>query len=75
MIAFEPYSIGGLSVAQDSAPYDALTISFAPSVDVDSTAAAQEFMDMSSVRSFMQDQWRAASENMIGLGSVMNYYS
>lgn len=72
MIFFDPIS-RGLSVVQDTPPGDALVISYTPSEVSDSTAAAAQ--DAASAASFMQDQWRAAAENMRDMGNVVSAYS
>ncbi len=74
MIFFDPIS-QGLSVVQDTPPGDALVISYTPSVVSDSTAAAAQLADAVSAASFMQDQWRAAAENMQDMGNVVSAYS
>lgn len=73
MIFFDPIS-QGLSVVQDTPPSDALVISYTPSVVSDSTAAAAQLADAASAASFMQDQWRAAAENMQDMGNVVSAY-
>ena len=45
-----------------------------PSVVSDSTAAAAQLADAASAASFMQDQWRAAAENMQDMGNVVSAY-
>lgn len=74
MIFFDPIS-QGLSVVQDTPPGDALVISYTPSEVGDSTAAAAQLTDAASAASFMQDQWRAAAENMQDMGNVVSAYS
>lgn len=74
MIFFDPIS-RGLSVVQDTPPGDALVISYTPSEVSDSMAAAAQLADAASAASFMQDQWRAAAENMRDMGNVVSAYS
>lgn len=74
VIFFDPIS-RGLSVVQDTPPGDALVISYTPSEVSDSTAAAAQLADAASAASFMQDQWRAAAENMRDMGNVVSAYS
>ena len=74
MIFFDPIS-RGLSVVQDTPPGDALVISYTQSEVSDSTAAAAQLADAASAASFMQDQWRAAAENMRDMGNVVSAYS
>ena len=74
VIFFDPIS-RGLSVVQDTPPGDALVISYTSSEVSDSTAAAAQLADAASAASFMQDQWRAAAENMRDMGNVVSAYS
>ena len=74
MIAFEPLW-GGTSVVQDTPPYDALGITFAPSIVTDVTAAMPQLDSQASVHSFMQDQFRACTENMYDSGLVVSTWS
>ena len=74
MIAFEPLW-GGTSVVQDTPPHDALGITFAPSIVTDVTAAVPQLDSQASVHSFMQDQFRASTENMYDSGLVVSTWS
>ena len=63
MIAFAPSSRISV-VLQNSPPDTSDRIGFYPSIISDITGE--------STRSFMQAQWRMASENMLGLGIISN---
>lgn len=67
MIAFDPHW-GGLDYVQDTPPGDGMGIAFYPSIVHDVTAGQLQLESESSVLSFMQLQFRAATENMYDSG-------
>ncbi len=71
MIAFDPSSRISV-VLQNSPPDTSDRIGFYPSIISDITASSDELLSGESTRSFMQAQWRMASENMLGLGIISN---
>lgn len=71
MIALNP-AWGGQDVIQDSAPADGMAITFLPSIINDALGAIPQLESEASTRSFMQDQFRAASENMRESGLLYN---
>ncbi|MBB5144006.1 hypothetical protein [Desulfovibrio intestinalis] len=69
MMYFEPMS--GLAVVVQNTPPDTTDVtSYAPSVIIDGTAAADQLLSEESAQSFMQTQFRMATANMLGLGAV-----
>lgn len=72
MIGFDPYW-GGLDYAFDTPPQDGFSISFTPSLAHDALAGQLQLGDEESVHSFMQTQFRMATENMLGYGLVANF--
>lgn len=71
MIGFNPLW-GGLDYIQDTPPGDGLAITFLPSVVNDSCAGALQLDSEASALSFMQDQFRASTENMYDSGLVIS---
>ena len=71
MLCFDPSAQLGL-VIQNSPPDTSDYISYVPSIVNDVTAATDELLSAESTRSFMQAQWRMASENILGLGIIAN---
>ena len=69
MIAFNPFW-GGQDVIQDTPPYDGLGIHFLPSIAGDILGSVPQRESEASAQSFMQDQFRAATENMAGAGLI-----
>lgn len=69
MIAFNP-AWGGQDVIQDTPPHDGLGIVFLPSIVSDVVGSIPQLESESSVRSFMQNQFRAAAENFNDAGLV-----
>lgn len=70
MIFFDP-AWGGLDVVQDTPPYDGLAISYLPSIVNDALAGQLQYDSQESARSYMQEQFRAAAENMYETGLVI----
>lgn len=71
MLFFNP-DWGGLEYVQDTPPPDSMSIAFLPSVANDSAAAQLQMDAQESTRSFMQSQFRAATENMYESGLVLS---
>lgn len=71
MISFNP-TWGGQDVIQDTAPADGMCIYFLPSEVNDVVAGALQLDSAESARSFMQAQFRAATENMYGVGVIVS---
>lgn len=69
MIGFDPYW-GGLDYAFDTPPEDGFSIAYFPSIANDSLAGQLQLEAEESVHSFMQTQFRMATENMLGYGLV-----
>lgn len=69
MIAFNP-DWGGQETIQDTPPYDGMVIHFLPSAVSDVLGSVPQLEAESSVKSFMQAQYRAAAENMRDSGLV-----
>lgn len=72
MIGFDPYW-GGLDYMFDTPPEDGLGITFLPSLAHDPLAGALQLDSEESVHSFMQTQFRMATENMMGYGLVTSH--
>lgn len=72
MIGFDPYW-GGLDYTFDSPPADGCGISYLPSLAHDALAGQLQLGDEESVHSFMQTQFRMATENMLGYGLIAYY--
>ena len=71
MISFNPYW-GGLDYMQDTPPQDGMAIAFFPSIASDVTAGQLQLDSESSVKSFMQAQFRIVSENTHGYGLLIS---
>lgn len=60
---------GGLDyVEEDSVPPDGFAITFVPSLVNDSTAGALQLEAEASTQQYMQNQFRASTENILGAG-------
>lgn len=71
MIFFNP-GWGGLDVVQDTPPADGMAITYLPSIVNDALAGQLQYDSQESTRSFMQEQFRAAAENMYESGLVVS---
>lgn len=69
MIGLDPYW-GGLDYTFDTPPEDGFGISYLPSLANDALAGQLQLESEESVHSFMQIQFRMATENMMGYGLV-----
>ena len=72
MIGFDPYW-GGLDYSFDTPEADGLAISYLPSIVSDGLAGQLQLGSEESVHSFMQAQFRMATENMLSQGLVANF--
>lgn len=72
MITFDPYW-GGLDYSFDTPSEDGFAISYYPSIANDVLGAIPQLDSEESVHSFMQTQFRLATENMLGYGLVANF--
>lgn len=72
MNSFNPWW-GGLDYTFDTPPADGISISYLPSLVHDVTAGQEQLESRESVHSFMQTQFRMATENMIGNGLIAYY--
>jgi len=74
MIGFNPYW-GGLDyVEEDSVPPDGFAISFVPSLVNDATAGILQLDWEAGAMQFMQNQFRASTENMDGAGLMVSSF-
>lgn len=73
MIIYDPIS-QGTAIVQKDATGQITVISYPPSVKADAVALVGQLTDSASTRSFMQSQWRAVAENMLGMGAIINSY-
>ncbi len=72
MIVFDPHW-GGLDYAFDTPAEDGFSITYLPSLANDALAGQLQLESEESVHSFMQAQFRMATENMMGYGLVASY--
>lgn len=73
MHSFDPNS-GRTIVVLDTPPEDTMAIYFSSADFDDQIAAEGQHIDSSSTRSFMQDEFRLATENMLESGTVLSVF-
>lgn len=71
MHSFNPYW-GGLDYIQDTPAEDGFALVFTPSLANDSVAGVLQLDSEASVHQFMQTQFRMATENLIGYGTIVS---